>query len=406
MAHAVIIDQMRRNVRARGGSRCVLPDRPSVVYERFVVARRERWARASVVTRASPRPTRPSPPDPVPHLSTRRWRWTAHPRQVSRRPPRPRALPRQPAPRDPRRRGAKARMVPNDVRDGGEGVPRGGRARAERARGGAYGGRVRAVRYVEMEFHPGSRRWPLLTATGEGDVEALEWLIQLFDAKGLEGATEASRSVGSPPVAARSRAFCICTRTGADGTGKTAQRRRGEATWRCSSGRVGTGARGTNGRAKRRGEATWRCSSGRIRTVPGGRSHVLGRGGERPSGSAAVGASERVPVERGDVRAGGGGGRTEVLQWARRNGCPWNARTCNAAAKEGHLEVLQWAHQNGCSRDELTLELADPCCRPYLLEHVCVTVLSDAWLPADESHARAIEVGDQMLTTARAPMIA
>lgn len=38
MAHAVIIDQMRRNVRARGGSRCVLPDRLSIVYERFVVA--------------------------------------------------------------------------------------------------------------------------------------------------------------------------------------------------------------------------------------------------------------------------------------------------------------------------------------------------------------------------------
>ena len=60
-----------------------------------------------------------------------------------------------------------------------------------------------------------------------------------------------------------------------------------------------------------------------------------------------------------------------MLQWARRNGCPWNARTCNAAAKEGHLEVLQWAHQNGCPWDELTLELADPRCRPYLLEHVC-----------------------------------
>jgi len=37
-----------------------------------------------------------------------------------------------------------------------------------------------------------------------------------------------------------------------------------------------------------------------------------------------------------------------VLQWARQNGCPWDERTCLAAAKGGHLETLKWARENGC----------------------------------------------------------
>jgi hypothetical protein len=42
------------------------------------------------------------------------------------------------------------------------------------------------------------------------------------------------------------------------------------------------------------------------------------------------------------------GGHLEVLQWARRHGCPWDEYTCTAAAEEGHLEVLRWARANGC----------------------------------------------------------
>jgi hypothetical protein len=37
-----------------------------------------------------------------------------------------------------------------------------------------------------------------------------------------------------------------------------------------------------------------------------------------------------------------------VLQWARANGCDWNAATCSEAAEGGHLEVLQWLRANGC----------------------------------------------------------
>jgi hypothetical protein len=43
-----------------------------------------------------------------------------------------------------------------------------------------------------------------------------------------------------------------------------------------------------------------------------------------------------------------------VLQWARANGCPWDAATCAWAAEGGHLEVLQWARANGCDWDKLT----------------------------------------------------
>ena len=51
-------------------------------------------------------------------------------------------------------------------------------------------------------------------------------------------------------------------------------------------------------------------------------------------------------------------GHLEVLQWARLQGCPWNEMTCCYAAQQGHLEVLQWARLNGCPWDDLTCTLA------------------------------------------------
>ena len=41
-----------------------------------------------------------------------------------------------------------------------------------------------------------------------------------------------------------------------------------------------------------------------------------------------------------------GGGRLDVLQWARSQDppwCPWDEWTCRCAARGGHLHVLQWA---------------------------------------------------------------
>ena len=37
-----------------------------------------------------------------------------------------------------------------------------------------------------------------------------------------------------------------------------------------------------------------------------------------------------------------------MLQWARARGCPWDERTCEAAAASGHLGVLRWARAHGC----------------------------------------------------------
>ena len=92
--------------------------------------------------------------------------------------------------------------------------------------------------------------------------------------------------------------------------------------------------------------------------VPVGRGDVQVGGEGRTPGGVAVGARERVPVGRGDVHDGGGGGHLELLQWARQNGCEWDEDTCKLAAKGGHLEVLQWAHENGCPWDENTCEYA------------------------------------------------
>ena len=47
-----------------------------------------------------------------------------------------------------------------------------------------------------------------------------------------------------------------------------------------------------------------------------------------------------------------------LLRWARENGCPWDERTCAAAAEAGNLEVLKWAREHGCPWDERTCAAA------------------------------------------------
>ncbi len=43
-------------------------------------------------------------------------------------------------------------------------------------------------------------------------------------------------------------------------------------------------------------------------------------------------------------------GNLDILKWARKNNCVWNACTCSNAAKYGHLEILKWALENQCNR--------------------------------------------------------
>lgn len=47
-------------------------------------------------------------------------------------------------------------------------------------------------------------------------------------------------------------------------------------------------------------------------------------------------------------------GNLDVLKWAHTAGCPWDERTCSAAARMGHLEILQWALENGCKWVQLS----------------------------------------------------
>ena len=37
-----------------------------------------------------------------------------------------------------------------------------------------------------------------------------------------------------------------------------------------------------------------------------------------------------------------------MLKYAHENGCPWDERTCYAAAREGYLKLLKYARKNGC----------------------------------------------------------
>ena len=150
--------------------------------------------------------------------------------------------------------------------------------------GSAYRGGAHAIQV--------GRVYPLAVAVVDGDVEALEWLIQLFDRKGpmwrpvgeklsylaaKRGKIEQLmwRPVGDerPRTAAkRGEATWRCWRAlGArdrvpverESTGWAQQR---EATWRCcqrarQGGCAWDAERRVRGR-RREGEATWRCSSG------------------------------------------------------------------------------------------------------------------------------------------------
>jgi hypothetical protein len=54
------------------------------------------------------------------------------------------------------------------------------------------------------------------------------------------------------------------------------------------------------------------------------------------------------PWDAGVCSGAAAHGHLAVLRWARENGCPWAASTCRSAAAAGHLPVLRWARENGC----------------------------------------------------------
>ncbi|KAL6059439.1 Ankyrin repeat domain containing protein [Balamuthia mandrillaris] len=44
-------------------------------------------------------------------------------------------------------------------------------------------------------------------------------------------------------------------------------------------------------------------------------------------------------------------GSLEMVQWAKENGCPWDATFMAEATKTDHLEIVKWARENGCPWD-------------------------------------------------------
>ena len=122
---------------------------------------------------------------------------------------------------------------------------------------------------------------PLAVAVMEADVEAMVWLMQLFDEKGLEWRDVSGTDLSL--LAAERGKIESLTYLRANG-----------CPW----------DRGTCSGAAYGGHLEvllWAASE----RAPVGLADVRVRGAGRPPGSAAVGASERVPVVRKDVQCRG-----------------------------------------------------------------------------------------------------
>jgi hypothetical protein len=74
--------------------------------------------------------------------------------------------------------------------------------------------------------------------------------------------------------------------------------------------------------------------------------------------STSAYSSFRVQDVRKTCACAAMGGKLEVLQWAHRNGCPWDEHTCYWAETGGHLDVLRWTHEKGCPWSEETRAMA------------------------------------------------
>ena len=184
--------------------------------------------------------------------------------------------------------------------------------------------RVQSTRAVLTEEELEELSWavviPLAEAVIEGDVEAMVWLMQLFDEKGLEW-RDGSGTDLSLLAAERGKIESLtCLRA--------------------------------NGCPWGEGTCANAAYEGHLEVLQWARQNGC-------------------PWGEGTCADAAEGGHLEVLQWAHQNGCPWDKWTCTYAAREGHLEVLQWARQNGCPWDERTWAFAHTRCRPYLFEYGC-----------------------------------
>ena len=84
-------------------------------------------------------------------------------------------------------------------------------------------------------------------------------------------------------------------------------------------------------------------------------------------------------------------GDASILQYAHERGCPWDARTCTAAARVGNLKAFMYAHEHGCTWDEAATLISavrsdEINCLEYAHKHCCPTP-ADIGVQADEHNA-------------------
>ena len=226
---------------------------------------------------------------------------------------------------------------------------------------------------MERERLAGWEMTPLAVAAMEADVEALKWLIQLFDGKGLKW-----RDGG------------LALSWLAAGRGKieslTCLRANGCPWDRQTCAHAAKGGHLEVLQWARENGCPWDNDTC-MHAAEGGHLEVLQWA--RRNGCGCDQFTCAKAAERGDLNMlqwahqngcpwnaytcsnAAYGGHLEVLQWARRNWCPWDERTCEYAASKGHLEVLRWARQNGCPWDANTWYFAESNCLAYLREHGC-----------------------------------
>ena len=172
---------------------------------------------------------------------------------------------------------------------------------------------------------------PLAVAVVEGDVEAVEWLIQLYDAKGVAWRDQDPERALSRLAAGRG-AIEPLKRLRAEGYAWDA--------W--TSHDAAEGGHLETLKWLRANGCPWDARTCYY-AAKGGHLEVL-----------QWLHQDGCPWDEDACYAAAMEGRLEVLRWLRENECPWDETTCWAAAERGHLEVLRWAHENGCEWDEET----------------------------------------------------
>lgn len=67
------------------------------------------------------------------------------------------------------------------------------------------------------------------------------------------------------------------------------------------------------------------------------------------------------------------GGNLDILKWLRSQGCEWGPWTIAHAAREGHFEMMVWAWENGCEWNPklngYCRRMADKKCLDWILSH-------------------------------------